>query len=299
MAGPGAITVVFPTYRREKVLLESIAYVMLQDPAPGEILLLDQTEAHEPATQAQLEAWNAAGAIRWMRLPEPSIPKAMNQGLLLARHDLVLFLDDDIRPEPGLLKVHLDAHARGDAGVVAGRVIQPWHEGQPPGPDEPFHFATTRPRWIGEFMGGNFSIRRQLAIALGGFDENFVRVAYRFEAEFSHRLVRAGHRIRYEPDACIHHLKAGAGGTRAFGNQFTTWHPDHAVGAYYHALRTHAWRELLRRPFSGFATRYHLRHPWRIPGSALAELGGLMWAVALCLRGPSYIAAAPRKEGTP
>ena len=35
--------------------------------------------------------------------------------------------------------------------------------------------------WINDFMGGNFSVRREIALKLGGFDEQFVSVAYNFE----------------------------------------------------------------------------------------------------------------------
>jgi GT2 family glycosyltransferase len=171
------------------------------DPPPAEILVLDQTPRHEEAVERQLNAWNAAGHIRWLRLPEPSITHAMNRGLLAASNDLVLFVDDDIRPEPDLLAAHLAAHRETGPALVAGRVIQPWQEGKDFSQDADFHFAGLKPFWIDEFMGGNFSVRRDVALALGGFDENFVKVAYRFEAEFAYRLRRAGHRIYYQPAA--------------------------------------------------------------------------------------------------
>ena len=60
-------------------------------------------------------------------------------------------------------------------------------------------------------MGGNFSINRRAALKIGGFDENFVRVAYKFEAEHAYRWRKSGHRVYFEPNACIHHLKAAAG----------------------------------------------------------------------------------------
>jgi hypothetical protein len=133
-------------------------------------------------------------------------------------------------------------------------------------------------------------VPRDDAIALGGFDENFVKVAYRYEAEFSHRWRASGRAIRFEPHACLHHLKAGAGGTRSFGEHLTTWRPDHAVGAYYFGLRTGHWREFVARPARSVRTRFHLRHPWRIPGTLLAELGGMLWAFRLHVRGPRLIA---------
>ena len=145
----------------------------------------DQTPSHTKEVEAGLATRDAHGQIRWLKLPFPSIPHAMNYALLIARHDIVLFLDDDIIPEEGLVRGHKEMHRAvfPENIIVAGRVIQPWQEGVDFSQDRHFHFASTVPRDIKEFMGGNFSINRRAALKLGGFDENFVRVAYKFEAE--------------------------------------------------------------------------------------------------------------------
>jgi GT2 family glycosyltransferase len=284
------ITVAIPTYNRGQVLIDTLRDLLTLEPRAEEILLLDQTPRYDTALESQLRHWDTSGQIHWLRLPEPSIPHAMNQGLLAASQDIVLFLDDDIRPEPGLLQAHLDAHRGHDATLVAGRVIQPWQEGVDFSRDVDFHFASLKPLWVDDFMGGNFSIRRGVALSLGGFDENFVKVAYRFEAEFAYRLRRAGHHIYYEPAACLHHLKATAGGTRLFGHHLTTFKPDHAVGDYYYILRTWTgWGSLgafIGRPLRAIINRHHLRRPWWIPASLLAEIAGMIWAFRLSRLGP-------------
>jgi GT2 family glycosyltransferase len=292
-ASPIALSVAIPTYGRDQVLVDTLSSLLALDPAPAEILVLDQTREHVPEVTASLHEWDAAGQIRWIRLSEPSIPGSMNRGLLDANHDIVLFLDDDIQPEPGLIGAHLAAHRDHAAALVAGRVIQPWQQGVDFSKDTGFHFASLRPTWIDEFMGGNFAIRRDVALQLGGFDENFVRVAYRFEAEFAYRLRRAGHRIYYEPEACIHHLKVSSGGTRSFGEHLTTFKPDHAVGAYYYTFRTwsgwHSLQSFASVPLRAVATRHHLRKPWWIPVTLLAQLLGMAWAIGLHFRGPRYV----------
>jgi len=275
------------------VLVATLDALLALQLRAAEILVLDQSERHTAETDARLRALAEAAEIRWLRLPQPSITAAMNEGLRQASQDIVLFLDDDIRPEPELLASHAAAHADHGDGLVAGRVIQPWQEGLDDLGDGPFDFASTRPAQVREFMGGNFSIRKDLAIRLGGFDQNFVRVAYRFEAEFAHRYRATGQHIRFAPRACLHHLKATSGGTRTFGDHLSTWRPDHAVGAYYYALRTGAWRDFLTRPLRAVATRYHLRHPWAIPTTLLAELSGMAWALGLFLRGPRRMRANP------
>lgn len=291
------ISVVIPTYGRDEVLIQTISHLIALEPQPYEILIVDQTIRHPASVQAALEEWNALGTIRYLRLAEPSITKAMNLGLKEAKADVVLFLDDDIIPDPGLLAAHGRGHGIHKVAAIAGRVIQPWHEGKDLTTVKGFHFASADPAWIDQFMGGNVSVKRETALDLGGFDENFVRVAYNFEVEFGHRLVSSGHRIRYEPTACIHHLKVDAGGTRSYGRHLTTISPDHAVGAYYCALRTkRGWRRFaatVGRPLRAVMTRHHLWHPWWIPVSLVAEVRGLVWAFRLWANGPRYMTHSP------
>src|SRR5262249_3844974 len=142
-------------------------------------------------------------------------------------------------------------------------------------------------------MGGNFSVRREIALRLGGFDERFVRVAYHFEAEFAYRLNRAGHRIFYEPAASLHHLRAREGGTRVFGDHLRSYRPNHSVGSYYYTLRKGlCWKSAIRflgRPVKAIATRHHLRNPWWIPATLVAEFTGMAWALVLAAQGPRYL----------
>jgi GT2 family glycosyltransferase len=289
------MTVAIPTYRREAVLIATIEYLLELTPRAAEILVLDQTESHEPETEVRLQQMADEGLIHWAVLAEPSIPKAMNEGLRRASQELVLFVDDDIRPEPGLLTAHQAAHSQHRDVLVAGRVVQPWQEGVDYTADTTIHLAGLRAGWIHEFIGCNFSVRRLRALDLGGFDENFVRVAYRYEAEFAHRLKLAGVHVWFEPAACLHHLKDVNGGTRTYGHHLTTWRPDHAVGDYYYALRTGRWKILLTRPFKAAMTGHHLRHPWHLPATLLAELRGMIWALSLNRKGRN-LTPSPTKE---
>jgi len=290
------ISIVIPSYRRESVLLETVDFLLDLDEPALEIVLVDQTPEHSTSTEAALAVLSKSGRIVWLRLPVPSIPAAMNQGLLGALGDIVLFLDDDIRPDADLVAMHRRTHAAQRGGIVAGRVLQPWHSGCWDDENSTrFGFNSPKAREVPDFMGGNFSVDRRAALAIGGFDENFVRVAYRFEAEFAARWRRAGGKIRYEPSALIHHLKASSGGTRVFGDFLRTVMPSHAVGEYYFALvaRPDGWiRMFLKRPFRAVATRHHWRRPWWIPVTLIAEFSGMLWALWLFLRGPRLVSAS-------
>jgi len=287
------LSVAIPTFGRDAVLTASIADLLALDPAPWELLIIDQTPRHDAATEAQLAAWQGEGRIRWLRLERPSITAAMNRALQEARGERILFLDDDIRPDSALLRAHQRAGEARPAAMVAGRVLQPWHHGQVDPEGSPFFFNSLEPRPLTTFMGGNVAIPVAQALALGGFDTNFVKVAYHFEAEFAHRWCESGGAIHYEPGALIHHLRAERGGTRSYGRHLTTLRPDHSVGRYYFQLRTRTLAaalpamagDLLR----SVRTRHHLQQPWWIPATLLAELRGLAWALRLHGRGPALL----------
>jgi GT2 family glycosyltransferase len=284
------LSIIIPTYKRERVLLDTINYLLKLEPAPAEILIIDQTGEHESDTARTLEGLNEEHKIRWIRLAQPSITHAMNTGLVEAHGEIVLFLDDDIIPDPQLVSAHLAAHSAGH-NIVAGQVLQPgeevcWESSS-------FQFSSGRSQYIAELMGGNFSIKRDLALGVGGFDENFVHVAYRFEAEFAARALFVGERIFFEPAASIHHLKEQRGGTRSFGHHLTTVKPSHSVGAYYHLLRAHdlphRFRSIVVRPLRAVRTTHHLTHPWWILPTFIAEIMGLTWAAYMSWRGPRLI----------
>jgi glycosyltransferase involved in cell wall biosynthesis len=294
------VAVAIPTLGRESVLLDTIDELLdLEHPA-AEILIVDQTPQHRRVTEQRLRNWDADGTIRWIRLPQPSIPAAMNRAVALCQSDVVLFLDDDIRVEPELVRAHAEAHRDlRERCIVAGRVIQPWEESLDPVAFDGFRFCGICAQWISEFMGGNFSVPVTAIRKLGGFDENFVRVAYRFEAEFANRWLASGGRIRFEPAACIHHLKA-PGGTRLYGDHLRTASPAHSVGHYYYTLRTRpdGWiKTLLLSPLRAVATRFHLRHPWWIPPVLAGNLSGLVWAAWMTVRGPRLPLSAAEGAG--
>lgn len=294
-----SLSVAIPTYQREAVLVETLRSLAPLIGLNDELLIVDQTQRHTPETDKVLGDLQQAGKLVWIRAAEASITRAMNTALLQAKGEVVVFLDDDITPDRELLERHRAVHAQlSDVSwLVAGRVIQPWQEGVDYAGDEQFHFASLQQRETSEFMGGNFSLRRADAIALGGFDTNFVRVAYRFEAEFAWRWRMSGRRIRYEPSAVIHHLKVSSGGTRAFGEHLTTTRPDHSVGAYYFFMRTQTGisrtRLVIERLMRSIATRHHLGKPWWIPLTLVAELRGLLWALKLQRRGPGLLTTPP------
>ena len=285
------LAAVIPTFERHQTLVETIEHVLALQPPADEVVVMDQSPHHPPEVERRLGELAASRRIQWLRMPEPSIPRAMNLGLRTASTDLVLFLDDDVVPVRDLVARHVAGHAEAGVVAVAGQVLQPGEEPEPLAGAR-FAFRSSLPQHVEEVMGGNVSVRRTAALECGGFDENFVQVAYRFEADFCRRI-RALGSIAFEPTASIRHLRVGAGGVRSYGDHLRTARPAHAVGEYYYLLcadqRPGRWRAFFSRPWRAIATRHHLTHPWWVVPTLCAELAGMFWALALRARGPRLV----------
>ncbi len=280
---------VIPTYLREQVLLETVQVVLNQVPSLVEVLIVDQSPGHETPVAQQLQAWHDEGLIRWIRLAEPSIPKSMNHGLRLATQPVVLFLDDDLTAASTLVDSHWKVHQQfPEAVAVVGQVLQPGEEPRDSPAREPrtglradleFPFFRSEADWVSNVMAGNLSVNRNYALHVGGFDENFIGVAYRFETEFARRLIAGGGKIRFCPEASINHLRAERGGTRSTGSHLTSADPKYGMGDYYfaflHGDASEAWGYSVQRLFREVRTRFHLRHPWWIPVKLVGELRAL------------------------
>jgi GT2 family glycosyltransferase len=272
MGGQPVITIAIPTYNRQQIAVETVLRLL---PFGAPIIVVDQTPApYEPL---------ASLPIRLLRLPEPSIPHAMNVAVDAAATDVVLFLDDDVLPSTSLLDAHAAAHRERDVWAVVGQILQPGerpqHVEQPPD-DLEFRFHADEGRTVTNVMAGNLSVKRRRFVELGGFDENFVGAAYRFETDFALRVAAAGGKIWFEPQASIDHLKLSTGGLRSYGDHRTSASPFHSAGDYYFALhhRPPLWRYALRRLRANVLTRFHATHPWTIPAKLTGELRGLLLA---------------------
>jgi len=299
---PQDVSIAIPTFGRDEVLIDTLRACLDQSPLAGEILVIDQTPCHAPAAERELNDWHQAGRIRWERLARPSIPVAMNHALKCATGRIVLFLDDDIVPGPGLAASHAVAYNDADIVAVVGQIVQPWQQpadiaSSTPGSclsaDFDFPFHSTRRAELQNAMAGHMSVIREQALAIGGFDENFRGTAYRFETEFARRILRGGGRIIFEPAASIRHLRAARGGTRTAGNHLASASPIHGVGDYYFAIGNGRYSEIpvyiLRRMIRETCTRFHLRRPWYIPVKLVGEIRALCWAIALHHQGPALI----------
>lgn len=292
-----SISVVLPTYRREKILVDTIEALVPQLRPADEIVIVDQTPVHEEETVAALQRLTSDPRVRLVRKTTPNQAEAMNVAAWLARGDVLLFLDDDIIPSANLLDAHRAAFDSADPPpATCGQVLQPWNAtplDSVRDHDLGFNAAYGQRCEIVALMAGNFAMRRETFIAVGGMDENYRGSNYRNDSEMAYRIVqRTGRRILFLPEASIRHLLAG-GGNRAFGAKDTWGHIGGSIGDYYFALRRLGRRaplHILHRMAKEPVNRHTIRRPWLIPSLYLREVVAFVRAAARIRRAPdNYI----------
>lgn len=138
---------------------------------------------------------------------EPSnlgIPGGRDVGLRSSEAEIVAFLDDDAVAEPGVSdRIRARFADDPDVGAVALRLVDDRGETARRHVPRAGRRGVDRPGDVALFLGGACAIRRTAYLGVGGY---FLDLRYGHEElELAWRLIDAGWRIRYEPEARVYH----------------------------------------------------------------------------------------------
>jgi O-antigen biosynthesis protein len=199
VAGVASVTVVLPTIGRPALLRKCLESLARCQPRADDVLVVDSSD--DDAVAKTVAAFAEAGA-RTIYYDAPGLGGAFNLGLRAAKHDIVLLTNDDCTVELSWVGRGLDhISAKGDA-IVTGRV-RPHGQGYVPSTiDDPVaREHVGRPSFV--LFTQCMALRRTDVLDFGGFDEQ-VRPSAE-DNDLSYRWLRAGRRIRYEPDFVVWH----------------------------------------------------------------------------------------------
>ncbi|HEU4648136.1 MAG TPA: glycosyltransferase family 2 protein [Gemmatimonadales bacterium] len=203
------LSVVVPTYQRRTELERLLRALGQQTLAPDSYEVIVSIDGSNDGTRELLAGLGAPYHLQSLWHPNRGRAAACNAGIAAARGTLVLLLDDDMEPSPRLLEAHRRAHAAGPRLGVLGAVPIALGPSCPPvveyiGRKFNQHLEMlSTPGYrlkLRDFFTGNFSIRRDLLLEVGGFDEGFTMYGNE-DVELSLRLARAGVRVIYAPEA--------------------------------------------------------------------------------------------------
>ena len=272
MANLPFCSVIVPTYQREQILCDTIAYLLDLSYPHYELVVVDQTPLHEPQTEKFLQ--QVAPRIQYIQIDQVGTCHARNVGIEAAKGDIILFCDDDIIPTPDLLTNHVRHYRDPAVGGVTGPCgFQPVD-----GPlfivrggETPRYPLPTTVVEAESAQGCNMSFRKQILVRIGGFDEGFIIHARKEEPDASLRVRALGYRILFDPQVSIEHLAFPSGGGRAlikqeklycfglfhnrayfFGKHFPLWQLPYFLYYQLGHLLYHLWQ---RR-------RVNFLYPW-------------------------------------
>jgi GT2 family glycosyltransferase len=205
-----AVSVIVPTSNRAESLLRLLRALMRleSDPAEFEVIVVADGCSDRTEERIGTASWNLD--LHVLTLPPSGPATARNCGAALARGEILLFLDDDVEPEPGTIRAHLALHRSGTqqiglgylppilvAGGFLAATLRGWWESMFDGPRRPSYRYSFR-----NLLTGHFSIRRTDFERLRGFEAS---LSCHEDWEFGYRAIRGGLRLAFVPGAVAWH----------------------------------------------------------------------------------------------
>lgn len=241
------ISIIIPTIGRKQELFNTVLDLSKQtlEKCLWEIIIVVQSNIEILDYKELAESTGINLSIYYSKEPNASL--ARNIGLIEAKGDISLFLDDDLIIENvDFLKEHLKWYSKNEYSGVFGQVIGTNKE-----------IRTERHKlsyfekcgWIffpSNFSSqcsvrnggaGNLSVKTSYALEIGGMDVNFVKGAYREESDFCLRYTRKYGNLVFDPLSSVIHIGAQQGGCRNWGRNHGIQKKHHIVGEWYFIFR--------------------------------------------------------------
>lgn len=195
------VSIIVPTYRRPKLLINCLQALMLQkfDKCLYEIIVV--SDGPDEETKHVVDSWAIYEypQMRYLQLAAKKGPAAArNFGWLNARGKVIAFTDDDCTPDPSWLQ-ELVKHCNPDEDLaLTGKTIVPI------GKHPTDHEQNTAHLQTADFITANCACTKNALIKAGGFDEQF-SMAWREDSDLEFKLINNNIPIKKVEDAVVVH----------------------------------------------------------------------------------------------
>lgn len=222
-----SVSVVVPTRDRADLLAACVDGLLARTDGVDADLVIVDNGSREAATAALYERLERDPRIRRIERPGPfNFPNLVGAGVAVARHDLVLLLNNDVEPmEPNWLRAMIAELSEPRVGIVGARLLFPdghvQHGGVTLGAGgiarHTFHFFGLRDgedhgllamrRDVSAVTAACLLTRKSLWDRLGGMDGDAFAVAYN-DVDFCLRVRASGMRVVWTPEATLVHRES-------------------------------------------------------------------------------------------
>lgn len=287
-AGPQlpSTSLIICSRNRPELLAHSVASILEGNAVPTELIIIDQSDIRH-LTLPQLRT-NRPCDIRYQWTRSVGLSRANNHGIAVAQYDLLVFTHDDVVVTPTWFETIVTALANfGRQSVVTGQV-------RPSAASVPNGFApSTKVDEMPAVYAGrldcdvlyplNMALHRSALLEVGCFDERLgpgTPFPGAEDSDLGFRLLEAGYRIHYVPQAVLYH-QAWRSGRDYLPLR---WNYGVARGAFY--AKYWSWRDryMLRRMGREVARLrsfpYRLWSDRRRAAADLALVSGMLFGAA-------------------
>jgi GT2 family glycosyltransferase len=201
------VSVITPTYNRRESLLATLRALESQSLPAHQFEVVVIADGCTDGSADACRALQTPYTLRVIEQANAGPAVARNIGCQQARAPLLVFLDDDVIPDPDFLTAHRSIHQKGQKQVVIGpllrppnALLQPWVYWELATLEQQYD-AMARGEWEPsprQFYTGNASVARAAVLDAGGFNAEFRRAE---DVEMAYRLQGSGYTFVFAPQA--------------------------------------------------------------------------------------------------
>jgi GT2 family glycosyltransferase len=205
------VSLIVSSRNRPQMLFEAVQSILKGSEVPAEIIIVDQSETANPDLAA-LQT-DRACEVHYLWEQSVGLCRANNIGIAAAHYDVLVFTHDDILASPTWFSTLVRSFRKaGERAVVTGRVLAT--EPEAPGNFAPTLKGDTQPAVYYGRVGFdvlksfNLIIHRSALENIGNFDIRLgpgTRFPGAEDSDLGFRLLEAGYRIIYDPEALLFH----------------------------------------------------------------------------------------------
>jgi len=202
---PLTVAVIVPVYNGGATFRQSLDSIRRAAPPPDELIVVGDGDTDGSSQYAE------AAGISVHRFPVRGGPaRARNFGASMAKSDILFFVDADVTVSEDVIRQVKEIFAQhGEVAAIIGS-----YDADPKEPNFLSQYRNLLHHYVHQnareeastFWGACGAIRREVFLAMGGFDETYVRPSIE-DIELGYRLKKAGHRIRLCKSLQVKHWK--------------------------------------------------------------------------------------------